>query len=58
MFIARGWDAVTDGEALWNNWLELRMPIFEQVLWLDMFFDAVSLWEDPAEITSLGPGNM
>jgi len=58
MFIARGWDAVTDGEALWNNWLELRMPIFEQVLWLDMFFDAVSLWEDPAEITTLGPGNM
>ena len=58
MFIARGWDAVTDGEALWNNWLELRMPIFEQVLWFDTFFDAVSLWEDPAQISTLGPENL
>lgn len=54
MFIARGWDPVTGGEALWNNWLELRMPIFESVLWLDSFFDAVALWEDPAEIVPLG----
>ncbi len=58
MFIARGWDAVTGGEALWNNWLELRMPIAEQVLWLDMFVDAVSLWEDPSQITTLGRENV
>lgn len=57
MFIARGWDSVTGGEALWNNWLELRMPIVEQVLWLDTFLDGVSLWEDPAQISTLGPDN-
>ncbi|TFH03954.1 MAG: hypothetical protein E4H09_04370 [Spirochaetales bacterium] len=58
MFVARGWDPVTGGEALWNNWVELRMPIAEQVLWLDGFFDAVSLWEDPHDIGTLGPQNM
>lgn len=58
MFIARGWDALTGGEALWNNWLELRMPIFEQALWFDTFFDAVSLWEDPSQIGTLGIENM
>ena len=58
MFIARGWEPVTGGRALWNNWLELRMPIVEQILWFDTYFDAVSLWRDPAEIGSLGVENM
>jgi outer membrane protein insertion porin family len=58
MYIGRGWDATTGGEALWNNWFELRMPIIEQAIWLDTFLDAVSIWDDPAEITTLGPGNM
>lgn len=58
MFIARGWDPLTGGEALWNNWIELRMPIAEQILWLDTFLDAVALWEDPEQISTLGPGNM
>ena len=34
------------------------MPIAEQVLWLDMFIDAVSLWEDPSQITTLGRENV
>lgn len=58
MFSARGWDPVGNGEALWNNWVELRTPIAEQVLWLDGFFDAASVWEDPAQIGTLGPSNM
>jgi outer membrane protein insertion porin family len=58
MFIARGWEPVTGGEALWNNWVELRMPIFENFLWTDTFFDAVNLWEDPADIGNMGIENM
>ncbi|MFW5788466.1 MAG: outer membrane protein assembly factor BamA [Spirochaetota bacterium] len=50
MFIARGWDPVTDGEALWNNWLELRTPIAEQVVWADTFLDGVRLWTDTEQI--------
>lgn len=44
-FNARGWRSlyVYDGTQLWENWLELRMPIFESVLWLDGFFDAAAL---------------
>jgi outer membrane protein insertion porin family len=52
MFLGRGWDARTGGEALWDNWLELRIPIAEQVLWLDTFFDAVGIWEDREDILS------
>ena len=52
MFVGRGWDPQIGGEALWNNWLEVRMPIAEQVLWLDTFFDAVGIWEDREDILS------
>lgn len=58
MYVARGWDPVTGGEALWNNWLELRTPIAEQVLWADSFIDAVALWEEPSQIGQLGIDNM
>jgi outer membrane protein insertion porin family len=58
MFIARGWDPVTGGEALWNNWVEFRTPIAENILWLDSFFDAVNLWEDPSQIGTMGIENM
>ena len=49
MNIARGWDPATGGRVLWNNWVELRMPLVEQIVWLDMFADAVSLRTDPAQ---------
>ena len=44
-FNARGWHSLYtyDGTQLWENWLELRMPIFESVLWMDGFFDAAAL---------------
>lgn len=58
MFIARGWPPVTGGEALWNNWVELRSPIAEQIVWTDAFMDAVALWDEPAEIGTIGPQNM
>ena len=41
-FNVRGWHDLygMEGVTLWENWLELRMPIFEQFLWLDGFVDA------------------
>ena len=39
MFNARGWPYESGGWALWNNWVELRMPISEQVIWFDTFFE-------------------
>lgn len=58
MFTARGWDPITGGEALWDSYLELRMPIVEQFIWLDSYFDAAAIWEDPSEIGRLGIDNM
>jgi outer membrane protein insertion porin family len=44
-FNARGWNVLygLQGVGMWENWVELRMPIFEQFLWLDGFFDAAML---------------
>jgi len=47
-FIGRGWSSlyssIDDGRTLWDNWLELRMPILEQYFWLDGFIDADALY--------------
>jgi outer membrane protein insertion porin family len=58
MFNARGWDRRVDGEALWYNWLEFRMPLAEQVIWWDQFFDAAAIWQDRDEMGDLGVENM
>jgi len=44
-FNARGWKGLYgfEGDALWENWLELRMPVFEQFLWVDAFLDAAAM---------------
>ncbi|HEY9054243.1 MAG TPA: outer membrane protein assembly factor BamA [Rectinemataceae bacterium] len=41
-FNVRGWDELlgSKGVALWENSLELRMPIVDQMLWADLFVDA------------------
>ena len=44
--IARGWDLERDLFALWDNRLELRVPIAEQLLWGVFFFDAVVGYEE------------
>jgi outer membrane protein insertion porin family len=43
--IARGWPLERDLKALWDNRLELRIPISEQLLWGVFFFDAVAGYE-------------
>ncbi len=45
MNIARGWGFRQDGQAMWDNWVELRMPIAEQVLWGDLFFSGTGFWQ-------------
>jgi outer membrane protein insertion porin family len=44
--IARGWPLERDLFALWDNRLELRLPISEQILWGVLFFDAVTGYEE------------
>lgn len=52
MMTARGWQLSSTGRVLWDNWLELRFPISEQVLWFDLFLDAAGLWQSPNEFRS------
>ncbi len=58
MFTARGWPRELDGKALWNNWIELRMPLAEQVIWFDQFLEATALYEERSDIGQLGIENM
>ena len=66
-FVGRGWSSlysVDEGRALWDNWLEIRMPIIPQYFWLDGFLDIdvlrtssglVSIGSDSATIDSSKP---
>ena len=57
-FNARGWGFRSDGASLWNNYIELRMPLAEQVIWFDTFlegtlfrtFEGSSTWSDRQRI--------
>ncbi len=62
MFNARGWPFESNGSSLWNNWIELRMPLSEQIIWWDTFFEAATLrtfdadaadWDDRQRLTDL-----
>lgn len=43
MFNSRGWPFRLGGASSWNNFVELRMPLAEQVIWWDFFFEAAAL---------------
>jgi outer membrane protein insertion porin family len=55
-FNARGWNDIYgfEGVRLWDNWIELRMPILEQYFWLDGFLDAAML-KTPAGLVNMNP---
>jgi outer membrane protein insertion porin family len=60
-FVGRGWKSLYDidgGRTLWDNWLELRMPILEQYFWIDGFLDvdALQTTSGLVQITSTGAG--
>ncbi len=44
IYNSRGWPYRGGGEATWNNWVELRTPLAEEVVWFDMFFETARLW--------------
>ena len=50
MFTGRGWSSLYNthrGLALWNNSIELRMPIAPAIFSLDFFFDAAVIKDSP-----------
>ncbi len=51
MTIARGWPQMFGGQTLWDNWLELRIPILERYFWWDWFISGTSMWESFDEMT-------
>jgi outer membrane protein insertion porin family len=45
MMVARGWyPRKTDGQAMWDTMLELRVPIVEQYIWFDLFGSGTGFW--------------
>ena len=69
MFNGRGWTDVyneTRGKAMLSNRVELRLPLFQGILGIDGFFDAVAVKEEPEDLLnnlklddfyfSFGPG--
>ena len=48
--VGRGWKPVLDGEALWDNKVEMRVPIDPQIIWGVLFLDAALLWTERAAI--------
>ncbi len=51
MNTGRGWSQMF-GQVLWDNKVELRIPIAKQYLWAAAFFDAVGLWTTRADLTA------
>lgn len=57
MFTGRGWESIYNThrtKAMWNNSIELRMPLAPGIVSFDFFFDAVALKDDLSDMfTSL-----
>lgn len=51
--IARGWPLERDLKALWDNRLELRMPIAEQLLWWVFFLDGIVASPEIADLKGM-----
>jgi len=50
MNIAKGWPFQQNGKAMWDNWVELRMPIAENVLWGDLYFSGTGFWTELSNV--------
>jgi outer membrane protein insertion porin family len=52
MFTGRGWgrDYYRKGLVLWENWMELRIPLAPGILSWDFFFDAVGVMPEPIDL--------
>jgi len=63
-FTSRGWKSLygSKGTLVWENWLELRLPVVDQALWLDGFIDAGAMqtqngWIDMTKDTPAADGS-
>ena len=54
MFVGRGWlsEYNQKGYALWENWVELRIPLVPGILAFDLFFDAAGIKKTPQALFS------
>ncbi|MDR0312113.1 MAG: outer membrane protein assembly factor BamA [Treponema sp.] len=52
MFVGRGWynEYYNTGYALWENWVELRIPLAPGILAWDFFFDAAGVKKNPSDL--------
>ncbi|PKL09584.1 MAG: outer membrane protein assembly factor BamA [Spirochaetae bacterium HGW-Spirochaetae-7] len=55
-FIGRGWSTLSSlyGTAVWDNWIELRMPVVPNILSLDGFLSAALLDTDSGLLSPAG----
>lgn len=53
VFFGRGWSRLFNGEALWDSLVEVKIPLAERIIWLDLFFEGASLWTDLDTITQV-----
>ena len=54
MWVGRGWYLQQRGKILWDNKLELRMPLAENILWWTIFFcDVAGLWKETEDFLTL-----
>lgn len=56
-FVGRGWSSLytmDNGRTLWDNWVELRMPILKDYFWLDGFVDVDVLRTEEGLVTVTG----
>ncbi len=62
MNVARGWSTGTTplsyGRVLWDNRVELRVPIAERILWGVLFCDGAGLWATPEDFTHMSIEDM
>lgn len=50
---ALGWPRQINGEELWDNWLEFRIPILEQYLWWEFFGEGTAMWTMPVSVSQM-----
>jgi outer membrane protein insertion porin family len=54
LFVGRGWNLRQRGKVLWDNKIELRMPLVEEALWWTVaFFDIDGLWLQPQDFAAM-----
>ena len=46
-----GWDVETDLYATWQNYIALQMPLYEQYVWAELFFEATGIWDNLSDLT-------